>query len=151
MSARHNMVLLGVFCLLPWSALAAQPMEIPKPDPTLPSGNDMMVSWLRMMGAFIIVLAIFFGGVMLFKKYGNMFQHTSRQGLLQVVEFKRLDQKNALHLIECHGERFLVTSGQGGAPGILRLNTKATHDSIAPNHTSTDFQGAISRAMRGEG
>jgi len=87
------MVLLVVFCLLPWSALVAQPMEIPKPDPTLPSGNDMMVSWLRMMGAFIIVLAIFFGGVVLFKKYGNMFQHTSRQGLLQVVEIKRLDQK----------------------------------------------------------
>jgi len=151
MSDRHHMVLLAVLCLLPCSALVAQTMEMPKPDPTLPSGNDLMVSWLRMMGAFIIVLAIFFGGVTLFKKYGNILQHTSKQGLLQVLEVKRLDQKNALHLIVCQGEHFLVTSGQGGAPGILRLNTRATHDSIAPDNTSTDFQGAISRAMQGEG
>lgn len=151
MSDRHHMVLLAVLCLLPCSALVAQTMEMPKPDPTLPSGNDLMVSWLRMMGAFIIVLAIFFGGVTLFKKYGNILQHTSKQGLLQVLEVKRLDQKNALHLIECQGEHFLVTSGQGGSPGIMPLKRKASNDTMAPVEPSVDFQGAISRAMQGEG
>ena len=82
----------------------------------------MLVNWVKMMGAFAAVLAIFFLGVLLFRKYGNFLQPRRGEGMLQILETKALNQRNMLYVVECLGDRFLVASGQQGTPSLLPIH-----------------------------
>jgi flagellar biogenesis protein FliO len=87
------------------------------------SADDLMASWLKMFGALITVLSIFFLGVIIFKKYGTLLQNKASQGQLKVLECRALNQRNAVYVLDYCGERFLVATGQQGSPEVTPLKT----------------------------
>ena len=94
-SAFFKTFILALFWV-PMSEVLGQAEELIQPQPALPSGNDMLVNWVKMMGAFVAVLALFFLGVLLFRKYGNFLQPRRGEGMLQILETKALNQRNML-------------------------------------------------------
>ena len=115
------------------------------------SVDNMLASWLRMFGALVTVLAIFFMGVFLFKKYGLLLQGKAAQGHLKVLESRALNQKNAVYVLDYRGEQFLVATGQQGTPGVMPLRGDLSGDfetskPPAGSHEE-DFAGEIRKAI----
>ena len=134
--------------VLTGTCLGAEPVT---ETPSMESVDDLLASWLRMFGALITVLAIFFGGVMIFRKYGGLLQNKNAQGHLKILECRALNQRNALYVVDYQGERFLVTSGQQGTPAVtpLKETVAASMPSQEGNQVSKkdDFEGEIRKAM----
>ena len=63
-SAFFKTFILALFCV-PMCEVLGQAEELIQPQSALPSGNDMLVNWVKMMGAFVAVLALFFLGAWL--------------------------------------------------------------------------------------
>ena len=140
--------------LLPILEVFGQVEELKQTTPGLQSGNDMMVNWARMLGSLVVVLAIFFLGVLLFRKYGTFFQPRRDTGMLQILETKPLNQRNMLYVVNCMGHRFLVASGQQGTPSLLPIHgaLEASDLESTPETAplSPDFAGVISKALVGK-
>ena len=64
------------------------------------SADELMASWLKMFGALITVLSVFFLGVLIFKKYGTLLQNKASQGHLKVLECRALNQRNAVYVLD---------------------------------------------------
>ena len=154
MSYSYFRISILTLLLLPIFEVFGQVEELNQATPGLQSGNDMMVNWVKMLGSLVVVLAIFFLGVLLFRKYGTFLQPRRGTGMLQILETKPLNQRNMLYVVECMGNRFLVASGQQGTPsmipihGALQASDLENTSETAP--LSPDFAGAISKALVGK-
>ncbi len=111
------------------------------------SADDMLTSWLRMFGALITVLGIFFMGVFLFRKYGNVLQNKAAQGHLKVLEYRALNQKNSMYVLDYQGERFLVATCQQGSPVLTSLKYHAPENDYSNPNANDDFKDEIRKAM----
>ena len=151
MSSAFFKTFILAFFWVPMCEVLGQTEELIQPQSALPSGNDMLVNWVKMMGAFVAVLALFFLGVLLFRKYGNFLQPRRGEGMLQILETKALNQRNMLYVVECLGDRFLVASGQQGTPSLLPIHgSMEVSDTEADKEPATlkpDFAGVIAKAL----
>ena len=115
------------------------------------SADDLMASWLKMFGALITVLSIFFLGILIFKKYGTLLQNKASQGQLKVLECRALNQRNAVYVLDYCGERFLVATGQQGSPEVrpLRMSfqDELSGTSGLTNGGDEGFSREIQKAM----
>ena len=118
------------------------------------SADDLMESWLKMFGALITVLSIFFAGVLIFKKYGTLLQNKASQGQLKVLECRALNQRNAVYVLDYCGEKFLVATGQQGSPEVTPLKMSLGDDpSTTASRASVQegFSREITKAMHASG
>ena len=106
----------------------------------------MLAAWLRMFGALITVLGIFFIGVFLFRKYGGALQNKTSQGDLKILEYRALNQKNSVYVLDYQGERFLVATCQQGSPALapVRMENKNVQ---TLDLQDDDFKDEIRKAM----
>jgi len=115
------------------------------------SADDLMASWLKMFGALITVLSVFFLGVLIFKKYGTLLQNKASQGQLKVLECRALNQRNAVYVLDYCGERFLVATGQQGSPEVrpLKMSFEDELSEASGSVAKPDegFSGEIKKAM----
>jgi flagellar biogenesis protein FliO len=82
----------------------------------LPGPADAAGAVFRLAGALAVVLSILFAGVWAYRHW----QRLAVRGAvpeLRVAEVRNLGQRQALYLVECAGQRFLV----GGSPAGLAL------------------------------
>ena len=112
----------------------------------LKSSNDMLAAWLRMFGALITVLGIFFIGVFMFRKYGGALQNKTSQGHLKVLEYRALNQKNSVYVIDYQGESFLVATSQQGSPVLAPIRGENKSEQTL-NLQDDGFKDEIRKAM----
>ena len=112
----------------------------------LKSSNDMLAAWLRMFGALITVLGIFFIGVFMFRKYGGALQNKTSQGHLKVLEYRTLNQKNSVYVLDYQGERFLIATCQQGSPVLTPIRMETKNEQTL-NPQDDDFKDEIRKAM----
>ena len=112
----------------------------------LKSSNDMLAAWLRMFGALITVLGIFFIGVFLFRKYRGALQNKTSQGHLKVLEYRALNQKNSVYVLDYQGERFLVATCQQGSPVLTPIRMETKNEQTL-NLQDDGFKDEIRKAM----
>ena len=112
----------------------------------LESSNDMLAAWLRMFGALITVLGIFFIGVFMFRKYGGALQNKTSQGHLKVLEYRALNQKNSVYVLDYQGERFLIATCQQGSPVLTPIRMETKNEQTL-NLQDDDFKDEIRKAM----
>jgi flagellar biogenesis protein FliO len=82
---------------------------------------DMGASLLRVTGALVIVIALFLGGVWLFKNWQRL---TMRKGIapkLNVLEVRSLGQRQAIYVIGYEQQRLLLASSSAGITLLSHL------------------------------
>ena len=107
----------SAFCLLP-SALAETAAS---PLPASPPLPDVGVSLLRVFGALAIVLAVFLGGVWLFRNWQRLVIQRGRAPRLNVLEVRSLGGRHALYVVGYEQDRFLLAASPTGVNLLSHL------------------------------
>jgi len=124
--------------------------------PALPASASMLFTLFRVMGALAIVLAVFFGGLWLFRNWQRVLARNSQSPKLNVIEVKSLGQRHALYVVGYEQQRMLIASSPTGITMLTSLpaadvlnNQLGTETEPMPRPRFTDalFQ-ALQRSPR---
>ncbi|HEY0456678.1 MAG TPA: flagellar biosynthetic protein FliO [Verrucomicrobiae bacterium] len=129
--------------------------QVQAAESTLLSGSNASFpstsfSVLRVFGSFIIVLALFCGGVWVFKNWQRLAVHKGRSPKLNIHEVKSIGGRHSLFVVGYEQQRFLVASSPGGVQLLTHLpeaDTSAVSESApAP---APAFAQALQRVLAG--
>jgi flagellar biogenesis protein FliO len=128
--------------MLAW--MIATPVRAASGSPAIP---DAGASVLRVLGALLLVLALFFAGVWLFK---NWQRFAARQNgmapRLSVLEVKPLGNRHALYVIGYDRQRMLVASSPTGVT-LLSPLPAATEDEARAAVARPAFADSLQKAL----
>jgi len=112
--------------------------------PPLP---DTGAAVLRVLGALLLVLALFLAGVWLFKCSARFVGQPPRAGKLRLLEAKALGHRVALHVVGYDRQRFLVASSPTGVTLISALPDAAADETAAgaPAGFAAALQNVLAR------
>jgi len=119
------------------------------PSPVLPAPNALSIpgtlpdtgaSILRVLGALVLVLSLFLGGVWLFRNWQRLAVRKGRAPRLNVLEVKSLGQRQAIYVVGYQQQRILLASSPAGITLLTHLPEEeeaktaaaAATDSAAP-------------------
>jgi flagellar biogenesis protein FliO len=103
--------------------LPAISTSLPAVSSTLP---DMGSSMLRVAGALALVIAIFLGGVWLFKNWQRLATRKGATPKLNVLEVRSLGQRQAIYVIGYEQQRILLASSSAGVTLLSHLPSVET-------------------------
>ena len=147
--SRRHLATLTAFVALAWShpTLADGTNAVPAIAPM----PDVGLSFLRVIGALIFVLAIFLGGVWLFRNWQRLAVKRGQAPKLNVLEVRSLGGRQALYVVGYERERFLLSSSPNGVALVTHLpaseETAATAQSPAPTAV---FSQVLAQMLRGK-
>lgn len=109
---------------------------------------DMGASVLRLFGSLALVLALFFGGVYLFRNWQRLALHKGTGSHLRVQEVKPLGHRQALYLVQCDRQRLLLASSPQGIQFITHVEDAREEPSAAGGESRepTPFLSALHKA-----
>jgi flagellar biosynthetic protein FliO len=117
-AARHrSIVVLSTFFCLTGVALAENMTPAPVPS-LLP---DVGFSFLRVLGALAIVLALFLGGVWLFRNWQRLVIHRGSSPSLDVLETRPLGNRQGLYVVRYEQQRMLLAASPTSVTLISHL------------------------------
>jgi flagellar biogenesis protein FliO len=100
----------------------AQPGELPGAG----------ASVLRVLGALVLVTAIFLGGVWLFRNWQRLAVRKGGAPRLNVLEVKSLGQRQALYVVGYDQQRMLLASSPAGVTLVSHLPAVEDGEAAAP-------------------
>ncbi len=118
----------------------------PIAPPPLP---DLGFSVLRLCGALIFVVALFLGGVWLFRRWQFLQSSRVKGPRLTILETHSLGSRQALHVVGYDKQRLLIGSSAAGIALVTHLPDGETEAGAAgsptPSNFATAFQQVLSR------
>lgn len=138
---RRALTLVGVMGNQAWSLAQATTSAPASPD--LP---EVSFSVLRVLGALALVLAVFFGGVWLFRNWQRFARPHGKSPKLNVLEVKSLGNRQALYVVSYERQRLLLASSTAGVTLVSHLPEA---DASEPEETSSPpaFTEALQRVL----
>jgi flagellar biogenesis protein FliO len=139
--ARHLLMLLLVA-----GSAAAQTNTLPP----LTSAPTVSASFavLRVIGGLGLVIALFLGGVWLFRHWQSLVTLKGRPRKLAVLEVCTLGNRQALYLIKCDRQRFLISGGTQGISLLSELPAGEVEPEPVPGEIpSRSFAEKLQRAL----
>ncbi len=124
--------------------LLAEAATDPLVPPPLP---DASTSVLRVAGALMLVLAVFFGGVWLFRNWQRCLRIRGRAPRLSILEGRSLGNRHHIYIVGCEQQRFLVATSPGGVTLLNQLpnvETEVFETEPAPSFLET-WQKTLAR------
>jgi flagellar biogenesis protein FliO len=106
---------------------------------------DAGFSVLRVFGALSLVLALFFGGVWLFKNWQAMLARKGNVAKLTVLEVRSLGNRHALYVVGYERLRLLLASSPSGINLVSSLPEAAVEASTAARPSS--FPEALQKVL----
>jgi flagellar biogenesis protein FliO len=110
---------------------------------------DMGASLLRVFGALGVVIALFLGGVWMFKNWQRLGMRRGATPKLNVLEVKSLGQRQALYVVGYEQQRMLIASSSAGVTLVSHLpeaGAEVAQTAPAPSMTFVDaFQQVLTR------
>jgi flagellar protein FliO/FliZ len=103
--------------------------------PTMP---DTGVSVLRVLGALVLVLGIFFAAVWMFKNSQRVLGRPGNGNRLQVLEMKSLGGRQSLYVVAYGRQRMLVGSSPSGIALVSQLPESVEDEVTAPGPSFVD-------------
>ena len=82
---------------------------------------DAGSSLLRLAGAMVVVLALFFAGIWCFRNWQRLAVGRGPLSKLQILEVKALGNRQALYLVACEDQKLLLGSSPAGLATLCRL------------------------------
>ena len=119
----------------------AQVTNQPSATPPLP---ELGFSVLRLLGALVLVLALFFAGIWGFKHWQRLALHKGRVPQLNILEVKSLGSRHALYLVAYEQQRLLLASSPAGLSLVTHLPEAGADDVAVPAPT---FVQVLHRAL----
>ena len=121
-SSRLPLVALWLVLLLGLGAAGeAAPLAATNAPPVAPGVPEVTFSLLRICGALLLVLALFLGGVWLFRNWQRVAGHRGRPAKLQVLEMRSLGSRQAVFVLGYEQQRLLIASCPTGITLLDRL------------------------------
>ena len=138
--------MIGVFTLLGLaSTAAADAASLPPASASLP---DVGLSVLRVFGALALVLAVFLGGVWLFRNWQRLMRQKGRAPKLNIVEARPLGNRHALYVIGYEQQRFLIASSPAGVTLVSPLpHAENGNGAGAPGAVSLSFAQTLQQML----
>jgi len=113
------------------------------PNKPLP---DVSFSALRVLGALIFVLAVFLGGVWLFRNWQRFMVQKGRAPKLTVLEAKALGNRHALYVIAYEQQRMMLAASPTGVTLISHLPA-AEPESVVPAPAAPLFAQTLQQML----
>ncbi len=101
---------------------------------------DMGVSVVRVLGALLLVLALFWCGVWAFKNWQRLVRCPGQPKRLSILEVRSLGARHALYVVGYSQQRFLISASPSGVSLLSHLPTdeEAPVQTVAPPPAFTD-------------
>lgn len=118
--------------------------------PTAAPLPDLGGSVLRVVGALILVLGLFLGGVWGFRNWQRLAIRRHGAPRLRVLEARSLGHRHMLYLVGCEGQRLLLSASPTGVNLISELPgevAESSTDNAAAVSVEPPFGRALRRAM----
>lgn len=122
----------------PAFAAAAVSTNLPPVSLALP---DAGVSLVRVMGALAFVLAIFLGGVWLYRNWQRLARKGGHAPQLQLLETRALGHRHVLYVVGYQQQRLLLAASPGGVALVSHL-PPGDPDEAAPEVATTQVSSA---------
>lgn len=135
------------FMVLASFGQATNSTAVPLTAPALP---DAGLSLFRVMGALALVLALFFGGVWLFRNWQRLSIQRGRAPKLNLVETRSLGARSALYVVGYERERFLVAASPSGINLLSHLPAASEEEAAAKTGTAPtmSFGQALTEVLK---
>ncbi len=143
--------LVGLALALATSSLfAADPVSVLSTNtptaPPLPSSASVVFSLVRVLGALAIVLAVFFGGVWLFRNWQRTLVARGNAPKLNILETKALGQRHALYVVGYEQQRLLIAASPAGVTMLTSLPEAGP--GVAEIKSTTASKPSFTEALR---
>ena len=107
---------------------------------------DMGGSVLRVLGALILVVSLFLGGVWLFRNWQRLALRKGGAPKLNVLEVKSLGQRQAIYVVGYQQQRMLLASSPAGITLVSHLPAVG-EDEIAAPPAALNFSEALQQVL----
>jgi flagellar biogenesis protein FliO len=107
---------------------------------------DAGASLFRVLGAFLVVVALFLAGVWLFRNWQRLAVQKSGGAKLNLIEVKSLGQRQAIYLVGYQQQRMLVASSPAGVTLLSHLPSAAEPEQ-SPSATNLSFSEALKHVL----
>jgi flagellar biogenesis protein FliO len=112
--------------------VSAEPLDATRCS-ALPSAlPNAGASVFRVCGAFVVVVALFLGGVWLFRNWQRLAVQKNGGAKLNVIEVKSLGQRQALYVVGYQRQRMLLASSPAGVTLLSHLPSAGEAEKDAP-------------------
>jgi flagellar biosynthetic protein FliO len=107
----------------------------------------MGASLLRVVGALVVVIAVFLAGVWLFKNWQRLALRKGAAPKLKVLEVRSLGQRQAIYVVGYEQQRLLLASSSTGVTLLSHLPSVEAEPSLdAPKMSFAEaFQQVLAR------
>lgn len=113
------------------------------------SGPSLTVSFIRMLGALGLVVALFFGAAWLFKNGFRLQNASPAQRKLQVLESRSLGARQAVFVVGYENQRMLIGSTPNGLTLLSHLPERSAAEAQEQGEriVSVSFGKALLQAL----
>ena len=118
--------------------------NVPAVSSALP---DMGASLLRVMGALVVVIAVFLAGVWLFKNWQRLSLRNGTAPKLAVLEVRSLGQRQAIYIVGYEQQRMLLASSSAGVTLLSHLPAAEEEPASAVKSTKMSFAEAFQQVL----
>jgi flagellar biogenesis protein FliO len=118
--------------------------------PPLPSSASAVFSLVRVLGALAIVLAVFFGGVWLFRNWQRTLVGKGSAPRLNILETKSLGQRHALYVVGYDQQRLLIAASPAGVTMLTALPEAGPGVAEIKAAVKPSFTEALRLALQGK-
>lgn len=108
---------------------------------------DAGSSVIRVFGALVLVIAIFLGGVWLFRNWQRFVLRKGGAPRLSVIEVRPLGQRQSLYVVGYDQQRMLLASSPGGVTLVSHLPAAEGEESPVPAPQSS-FVEALQQVLQ---
>ena len=112
---------------------------------------DVAGSMFRVFGALALVIALFLGGVWLFRNWQRLTIHRGQTPKLNVLESRSLGGRHALYVVGYESERLLVSASPTGVTLISHLpSADAAVEASKPSAPQQSFAQTLTQMLKGK-
>ena len=116
------------------------------PMPSLPPASAAS-SLFRVLGALALVLAMFFGGVWLFRNWQRVAINKGQAPKLNIIETKSLGQRHTIFVIGYEQQRLLISASPSGVTMLTSLPNAPINATEEINTQKNSFGDALRQAL----
>jgi flagellar biogenesis protein FliO len=109
---------------------------------------DAGYSVVRVFGALIVVISIFFGGIWLFRNWQRLALRKGGAPRLNVIEVRSLGQRQALYVVGYDQQRMLLASSPAGVTLVSHLPAAEEGEAAAAVVPAPSFAEAFQQVFQ---
>lgn len=142
-----RLVLLLSALLASAPSLLAQADSPLAPQASVADPADIGGSLLRLLGAFLLVVALFLGGIWMFRRWQQSARSQRNGARLRVMDVQSLGGRQAIYVVAYEQQRWLVGASASGLTLLSQLPDATQGDEAAAPSGPASFAAALQELL----